>query len=104
MDVIQLQISYYSNEEGDEWLAVSDTEPRFALQDRSEKDLEQKVTRALVFYATIKDGVDKKAEKRPASFAEWQQSETLSIANFLTKGRKTASVDTSRSVVIDVVA
>jgi hypothetical protein len=51
MQNTQLQVSYYVNADGSEWLAVSNDNPRFALRDKSEIDLERQVQRALFFYA-----------------------------------------------------
>jgi hypothetical protein len=82
MQNTQLQVSYYVNADGSEWLAISDDHPRFALRDKSEIDLERQVQRALSFYAENRDEIERKVARRRASYADWQNSSQIVFSGF----------------------
>jgi hypothetical protein len=93
MQNTQLQVSYYVNADGSEWLAISDDHPRFALRDKSEIDLERQVQRALSFYAENRDEIERKVACRRASYADWQNSSQIVFSGFSEKNQKVASLD-----------
>ena len=66
MQNTQLQVSYYVNADGSEWLAVSNDNLRFALRDKSEIDLERRLQRALFFYAKNINEIERKVARRRA--------------------------------------
>lgn len=95
MQNTQLQVSYYVNADGSEWLAVSNDNPRFALRDKSETDLERQVQRALFFYAKNINEIERKVARRRASYADWQNSSQIVFTGFSEKNQKFASFDFS---------
>ena len=97
----QLQVSYYVNADGSEWLAVSNDNPRFALRDKSEIDLERQVQRALFFYAKNINEIERKVARRRASYADWQNSSQIVFSGFSEKNQKFASLDFSNMTTIN---
>ena len=95
MQNTQLQVSYYVNADGSEWLAVSNDNPRFALRDKSEIDLERQVQRVLFFYAKNINEIERKVARRRASYADWQNSPQIVFSGFSEKNQKFASLDFS---------
>jgi len=93
MQNTQLQVSYYVNADGSEWLAISDDHPRFALRDKSEIDLERQVQRALAFYAENRDEIETKVARRRAYYVDWQNSSQIVFSGFSEKNQKVASLD-----------
>ena len=101
MQNTQLQVSYYVNADGSEWLAVSNDNPRFALRDKSEIDLERQVQRALFFYAKNINEIERKVARRRASYADWQNSSQIVFGGFSEKNQKFASLDFSNMTPIN---
>ena len=93
MQNTQLQVSYYVNADGSEWLAISDDHPRFALRDKSEIDLKRQVQRALSLYAENRDEIERKVARRRASYADCQNSSQIVFSGFSEKNQKVASLD-----------
>ena len=93
MQNTQLQVSYYVNADGSEWLAVSNDNPRFALRDKSEIDLERQVQRALFFYAKNINEIERKVARRRAYYVDWQNSSQIVFSGFSEKNQKVASLD-----------
>lgn len=101
MQNTQLQVSYYVNADGSEWLAVSNDNPRFALRDKSEIDLERQVQRALFFYAKNINEIERKVARRRASYADWQNSSQIVFSGFSENNQKFASLDFSNMTAIN---
>jgi len=95
MQNTQLQVSYYVNADGSEWLAVSNDNPRFALRDKSEIDLERRVQRALFFYAKNINEIERKVARRRAFYADWQNSAQIFVSGLSEKNQTFASLDFS---------
>ena len=89
------------NPDGSEWLAVSNDNPRFALRDKSEIDLERQVQRALFFYAKNINEIERKVARRRASYADWQNSSQIVFSGFSEKNQKFASLDFSNMTAIN---